>query len=229
MTLLISSLAPVLIVIVYIYVKDKFEKESKIALLKNFLLGAVVSVLISFVLYTLYNNYLPQSDELSVIDQFIKAFFVVALIEEFSKYIIVRYYTQPKNAFNEPFDGIIYAVIISMGFAAVENIFYVLEGGLYIAFLRAFTAIPAHATFAVIMGYFMGKAKFSDRKAYWNLIGLGGAILFHGSYDFFIFINFIPGVAIGAIISLLIGLILAKKAIKIHQENSFFKNKKISS
>lgn len=223
MILLISSLAPVIIVIVYIYIKDKFEKESKIALFKNFLLGAIVSVLISFTLYTLYDTYLPQPDELSVFDQFIKAFFVVGFVEEFSKYIIVRYYAQPKEAFNEPFDGIIYAVMISMGFAAVENIFYVLEYGLSTALLRAFTAVPAHATFAVIMGYFMGKAKFSNRKVYWNLVGLGSAILFHGAYDFFIFINFIPGVASGAIISLLIGLFLAKKAIKIHQENSFFK------
>ena len=224
MTILIASLAPVIIVIVYIYIKDKFEKESKMALLKNFLLGAIVSILISFALYTLYDNYLPQSDEYSVLDQFIKAFFVVALIEEFSKYIIVRYYSQPKKSFNEPFDGIIYAVMVSMGFAAVENIFYVMESGLTTAFLRAFTAIPAHATFAVIMGYFMGKAKFSNRKSYWNLIGLGGAILFHGAYDFFIFINFIPGIAIGAFVSLFIGLVLAKKAIKIHQQNSFFIN-----
>jgi len=223
MSLLIASLAPVLIVIIYIYVKDKFEKESKRALLKNFLLGAIVSVVISFILYNIYNSYLPQSDNFSVFEQFIKAFFVVALIEEFSKYIIVRYYAQPKNAFNEPFDGIIYAVMVSMGFAAVENIFYVIEGGFPTAFLRAFTAIPAHATFAVIMGYFMGKAKFTNNKAKWNLIGLGGAILFHGAYDFFLFINFIPGITIGAFVSLIIGIILSRKAIKIHQKDSFFR------
>lgn len=223
MSLLIASLAPVFIVIVYIYIKDKFEKESKRFLLKNFLLGAIFSVIISLVLYTIYENYFPKSDEFSVLEQFLKAFFVVALIEEFSKYIIIRYYTQRKKAFNEPFDGIIYAVMVSMGFAAVENIFYVIEGGLSVALLRAFTAIPAHATFAIIMGYYMGKAKFSNNKAKWNLIGLLGAIIFHGSYDFFLFINFIPGIAIGAFVSLLVGIILSRKAIKIHQQNSFFK------
>ena len=223
MNLLITSLAPVLIVIVYINAKDKFEKESKKALFKNFLLGAIVSIIISFILYNIYNSYLPQPDEFSVLDQFIKAFFVVALIEEFSKYLIVRYYAQPKKGFNEPFDGIIYAVMVSMGFAAVENIFYVIEGGLPTALLRAFTAIPAHATFAVIMGYFMGKAKFSNNKTTWNLIGLGGAILFHGAYDFFLFINFIPGIATGAFVSLIFGVILSRKAIKIHQDNSYFK------
>lgn len=86
-------------------------------------------------------------NDFSVWQQFVKAFFVVALIEEFSKYIIVRYYNQPRKWFNEPFDGIIYAVMVSMGFAAFENILYVLQGGFEVALLRAFTAIPAHATF----------------------------------------------------------------------------------
>lgn len=223
MNLLIASLAPVFIVIVYIYIQDKFEKESKRLLFKNFLMGAIASVLISLALYNISNNYLPKSNEFSILEQFFKAFFVVALIEEFSKYVIIRYYSQRNNAYNEPFDGIIYAVMVSMGFAAMENIFYVLEGGMSVAVLRAFTAIPAHATFAVIMGYFMGKAKFSNNKAKWNLIGLLGAIIFHGTYDFFLFINFIPGIMIWAFFSLLIGIVLSIKAIKIHQQNSFFK------
>ncbi len=66
---------------------------------------------------------LPLTNHTSIIQQFIKAFFVVALTEEFSKYIIVRYYAQKNTAFNEPFDGIMYAVMVSMGFAATENIF----------------------------------------------------------------------------------------------------------
>lgn len=113
--------------------------------------------------------------------------------------------------------------MVSMGFAAVENLLYVLEGGLEVALMRAFTAIPAHATFAIIMGYFMGKAKFSNHRMKWNLIGLSCAILFHGAYDFFLFINFIPGISIGAFVSLIIGIILSNKAIKEHQKNSNFK------
>jgi len=223
MSLLITAIAPVFIVIIYIYIKDKFEKESKLLLFYTFLFGAILSILISTILYVLYDSFLPKAEEFSVLDQFIRAFFVVALIEEFSKYIIVRYYSQPKKDFNEPFDGIVYAVMVSMGFAAVENIFYVIEGGIGVALLRAITAIPAHATFGIIMGYFMGIAKFSNHKRKWNLIGLSLAIVFHGTYDFFLFINFIPGISIGAFISLFIGIILSKKAIKIHQENSNFK------
>ena len=115
--------------------------------------------------------------------------------------------------------------MVSMGFAATENIFYVLDGGYYTALARAFTAVPAHATFGILMGYFMGKSKFSKQSKRHNIIGLLLAILFHGAYDFFLFIDFIPGIWIGAFISLGIGILLSRKAIKIHQENSHFKLK----
>ena len=223
MSLLTLAIAPVIVIIFYVYIRDKFEKEPKKLLFYTFLIGAIASVLISTILYSISNFFLPKAQEFSVFDQFLKAFFVVALIEEFSKYVIVRYYNQPKKAFNEPFDGIIYAVMVSMGFAFIENIFYVLDGGISVAILRAFTAVPAHATFGIIMGYFMGKAKFSKKKSRWNLIGLTMAILFHGAYDFFLFINFIPGISIGAFISLVIGIIFSRKAIKLHQNNSTFK------
>jgi len=223
MSLLTLAIAPVIVIFFYVYIRDKFEKEPKKLLFYTFLIGAIASVLISTILYSISNFFLPKAQEFSVFDQFLKAFFVVALIEEFSKYVIVRYYNQPKKAFNEPFDGIIYAVMVSMGFAFIENIFYVLDGGISVAILRAFTAVPAHATFGIIMGYFMGKAKFSKKKSRWNLIGLTMAILFHGAYDFFLFINFIPGISIGAFISLVIGIIFSRKAIKLHQNNSTFK------
>jgi RsiW-degrading membrane proteinase PrsW (M82 family) len=222
MNLFLLAAAPVIAVIIYIYIKDKYEKEPKLLLLYSFLLGTIVSVLISSILYVIYDVLLPHPDKLNIFHQFLKAFFMIGLVEEFSKYIIVRYYAQPKKAFNEPFDGIIYAVMVSMGFAFVENVLYVFNGGVQVALLRAITAIPAHAVFAIIMGYFMGIAKFSNHKVKWNLAGLSLAILFHGSYDFFLFINFIPGFSIGAFIALGIGIILARKAIKNHQNNSKF-------
>ena len=147
----------------------------------------------------------------------------MALVEEFSKYIIVRFYAQKNKEFNEPFDGIVYALMVSMGLAALENILYTFQYGFRVGFTRAFTAVPAHATFGVIMGYFMGKAKFSNNSIKLNLLGLLFATLFHGSYDFFLFINFIPGIYIGAFVSLLIGIMSSKKAISRHQNSSNFK------
>ena len=224
MNLLAVAIAPIFIIILYIYFKDKYEKEPKRLLLYNFLLGAFVSIIITTIIYYVFDMVLPLTNRTSIFQQFIKAFFVVGLTEEFSKYIIIRYFAQSNAAFNEPFDGIVYAVMVSMGFAATENIFYVLEGGYQTALIRAFTAVPAHATFGILMGYFMGKAKFSNNRIILNLSGLMLATIFHGAYDFFLFIDFVPGIWVGAFISLFVGILLSRKAIKRHQINSHFKN-----
>ncbi|SFW67621.1 Membrane proteinase PrsW, cleaves anti-sigma factor RsiW, M82 family [Sinomicrobium oceani] len=221
--LIVFALAPVVAVILYIYVKDKYEKEPLWLLLLCFVFGAVVSVIITMIISALYEQALPLYYSDNIIQEFVRAFLVVALTEEFSKYVIVRYFAQPKKDFNEPFDGIVYAVMVSMGFAATENIIYVLGGGYQVALVRAFTAVPAHATFGVLMGYFMGRAKFSPNRKLLNFCGLFLAVLFHGAYDFFLFINFIPGTWVGAFVSLAIGIFLSRKVIKKHQDNSQFR------
>ncbi len=216
MNLLLLAVAPVMVIILYIYFKDKFEKEPIKFLFKNFMLGATASVLITAILSGILINLIPLTDSKSIIQQFVQAFVVVALVEEFAKFIIVKYYAQNNKEFNEPFDGIVYAVMVSMGFAALENVLYTFQHGAATGVLRAFTAVPAHATFAILMGYFMGKAKFSTNKTKLNFIGLLIATLFHGAYDFFLFIDFVPGIATGAFISLAIGIFLSNKAIKKH-------------
>ena len=86
-----------------------------------------------------------------------------------------------------------------------------------------FTAVPAHATFAIIMGFFLGKAKFTHRKVlYFSVLALVAAAIFHGSYDYFLFISFIPGLWAGAVISLVIGFVLSRKAVRLHQQTSPF-------
>ncbi|MCP4054603.1 PrsW family intramembrane metalloprotease [Mesoflavibacter zeaxanthinifaciens subsp. sabulilitoris] len=224
MQLIIMALAPIATIVAYIYFKDKYEKEPTRLLIISFLLGAIVSVIITTIFYIFFNNFLPLEDKLSVWEQFKQAFFVVGFSEELSKYLIVLLFAQRHKEFNEPFDGIVYAVMVSMGFAATENIMYVLQHGASTALLRAFTAVPAHATFGILMGYFMGMAKFKPNKLFLNLCGLLLAIVFHGAYDFFLFINFIPGIWVGAFVSLALGLFLSRKAIKRHQKGSFFKN-----
>lgn len=225
MSLLLLAVAPSMIIMGYIYFRDKFEREPFGLLLKNFLLGATVSIILTFALSKLLEGVLPPLDRFSIIDMFIKAFVAVALVEEFSKYLIVRYVAQRNKEFDEPFDGIVYAVMVSMGFATLENVLYVYSYGFETGVLRAFTAVPAHATFAILMGYYMGKAKFSKNRFQLNMMGLLAATLFHGAYDFFLFINYVPGIAIGAFASLLVGIILSRKAMKIHQKNSLFRQK----
>lgn len=223
MKLLLLAVAPAMVIMLYIYFKDTFEKEPIKLLLKNFFLGATLSILLTFVLGFFVGSVLPVTDSQSIWQMAIKAFITVALVEEFSKFVIVQRFAQNREEYNEPFDGIVYAVMVSMGFATLENILYVFQYGFGTGVFRAFTSVPAHATFAILMGYFMGKAKFSDRKWRLNMMGLLIATLFHGAYDFFLFINFVPGIAIGAFISLLIGLYFSRIAMKRHQKRSQFR------
>ena len=115
MNLILCAVAPILTIIIYIYFQDKYEKEPLGLLIASFLFGAIVSVIITTILYLASDKVIPMTNEYSIWQQFVQAFIVVALSEEFSKYIIVKYYAQPKKAFNEPFDGIVYAVMVSMG------------------------------------------------------------------------------------------------------------------
>jgi protease PrsW len=208
--------------------KDKHEREPLSLLLISFLYGGLSTLVTLFVSWPV--NVLILTKEDDVIEQFFNAFFKVALIEEFSKFIFVRFILYNNKNFNEPFDGIVYAVMVSMGFATVENIIYVFQYGFTTGVLRMFTAVPAHAAFAVLMGFFLGKAKFTHRKGlYFSLIALLAPTLFHGSYDYFWFISFVPGIWIGAILSLVICFVLSRKAIRIHQQASPFMDAELSS
>ena len=205
--LLAIALAPGVAIGVYIYLKDHHEREPIGLLLRAFFFG-ILSVVVTLLIS-------------GIIDQFIT---IVALVEEFSKFIFVRGILYNSNHFNEPFDGIVYSVMVSMGFATLENVLYAFEGGMGTALMRMFTAVPAHATFAVLMGFYLGKAKFEHKKGYFALHALGVATLFHGAYDYCLFVSWVPGIVLGALLSLIIGIWLSKKAIRIHQLASPFKN-----
>ncbi|MCR9152726.1 MAG: PrsW family glutamic-type intramembrane protease [Bacteroidetes bacterium] len=223
MNLFFLAIAPAVVIILYIYFKDKFEKEPWRLLSKNFFLGASLSIALTLGVSYLLNPLLFGLSDNAVWAMFIKAFIGVALVEEFSKYLVVRFAAQRNPEFNEAFDGIVYAVMVSMGFATLENILYVYNYGAETGILRAFTAVPAHASFGILMGFFMGKAKFSKFRWGYNMLGLLAATLFHGAYDFFLFIHWIPGITIGAFASLALGLFLSNRAIKSHQKNSIFR------
>jgi RsiW-degrading membrane proteinase PrsW (M82 family) len=220
-TLLAIALAPGGAIVFYIYLKDKYEREPISLLAKSFsygFLSVVLTLLISIPI-----EYIIPIDKTSISEQALHAFLLVALIEEFSKFVFVRWVLYKNPNFNEPYDGIVYAVMVSMGFATLENIMYVFEEGIGTGIFRMFTAVPAHATFAILMGYFLGKAKFEQNKSHYAIYALGVATLFHGAYDYFLFISFVPGIALGAVVSLVVGIWLSRKAIKIHQEASPFR------
>ena len=220
--LLALAMAPGAAIGLYIYLKDKHEREPLGLLMRSFFFGGL-SVVVTLLISQGLDNFITL-DPKSVGEQAIQAFFIVALVEEFSKFIFVRGILYNNPNFNEPFDGIVYSVMVSMGFATFENIMYVVEGGYETALMRMFTAVPAHATFAILMGFYLGKAKFEHKKSYYAIHALGVATLFHGAYDYCLFISFVPGIVFGALASLLVGVWLSRKAIRIHQFASPFIN-----
>jgi len=223
MFLLALALAPGAAIALYIYLKDKHEREPLGLLLMSFLYGifsTFVTLIVSMPL-----DYMIMIDQQDAVELFADVFFKVALVEEFSKFIFIRFLLFRNKNFNEPFDGIVYATMVGMGFATLENIIYVYQYGMATGILRMFTAVPAHACFAILMGYYLGRAKFSKEKnLYFTLLALISATVFHGLYDYFLFITFVPGIWIGAAISLIVAIILSRKAIKIHQAASPFIN-----
>jgi RsiW-degrading membrane proteinase PrsW (M82 family) len=219
------ALAPGVAITLYIYLKDKHEREPLSLLMISFFYG-ILSTVITFSISIPLNILIELRDD-DYIQNFFSAFFKVALVEEFSKFLFVRCILYPNKNFNEPFDGIVYAVMVSMGFATLENVLYVFEYGFQTGLLRMFTAVPAHATFGVMMGFFLGKAKFTkSRSIYFSIVALLAATAFHGAYDYFWFIGHVKGIWAGtwagAIISLVIGLVMSRNAIKLHQQASPF-------
>ena len=221
MLLLAIAAAPVLYLIFLFYHKDKFDKEPLRMLLFAFL-GGCISIFPAILFEGLWQHY-GFTQEGSNLYLAFYAYIVVGFSEEISKFFFVRRIMK-KSYVDEPYDGILYSVMVSLGFAFIENIFYVFEHGSGVGIMRAFTAVPAHTTFAAVMGYFLAKAKFNGNHTFNTWLGIGGAVVLHGSYDYFLFINNIPLIQLGAIVSLILGVWLTRKAIKIHNDSSPFRN-----
>ena len=225
MTLLALAIAPGIAICLYIFIKDIYNREPKRLLLASFLFGCL-SILPA---YFIEKAALPYFDA-SITSLAILAYLVVALSEELSKFVVLRSYCYPQRKFDEPLDGIVYSVMVSMGFATVENINYVLIYGYNTAFTRMFLSVPAHATFAVVMGYFVGKAKFDSANNFrFMLMGIGLAVFFHGTFDFFLFLQvnekvneYVSDSLLfgGAIASYLVAIILSRKHIRLHHKIS---------
>ena len=187
--LIFIACIPIILMCTYIYKKDK-DKEPTKTLRKIFIYG-VISIVPIVVLEILANKIII--DKNSIVSLFINIFVTIGLIEEGIKWTIVNKSVYDDIEFNHAYDAIIYSVFVSLGFALVENFIYVISNGVSIGILRALTTIPAHTFTAVIMGYFLGKAKQEDinknevlAKKY-MFLSLIGPILCHTVYDFLIF------------------------------------------
>lgn len=187
------ALIPPLFLMGIIYKQDLVESEPAGLLIQTFLLGCLVPVFVLLVdlPFSILISFFGSGILYHAAHYFIK----VALVEEAGKWIMLRLRIWNNKEFNYRFDGIVYSVTVSLGFAAIENLLYVFNYGFSTGILRAVTAIPAHTMFAIFMGYYMGEAKYYTvlRKpalAKSNKIkSLLVPVLLHGSYDFIATIN----------------------------------------
>ena len=214
------AITPGIALAILVYFHDKYEKEP-FRLLRNSFLFGMLSV-VPAVIVELLEGAVGFNENGHIIKTFFYAMIGVGLVEELSKYFFVRVYAYSKAAFNEPFDGIVYSVMVAMGFATAENILYSISHDTGTMVLRMFTAVPLHATCGVIMGFFMGLAKFRARPITYIFIGLLLATLAHGAYDFFLFQQDYPLLTVLAFVSLAISIVFSYLAIRGARKRSPF-------
>jgi RsiW-degrading membrane proteinase PrsW (M82 family) len=181
MYLLIASIAPAVIIMYIIYRHDTV-KEPLSMLVKAFF-GGVLSIAITLIItYPILGIELNSG----AMKSFFDAFFKAGIPEEFSKWLIFYWLIRKAKDFDQYYDGILYAIFISMGFALVENIMYVFENGMTTAIVRSIISVPGHMLFAIPMGYFLSISRFeSGTSARFHVfLSLAIPILLHGTFDF---------------------------------------------
>ncbi len=187
MNLLLITILPSLVILVYFIYSDKF-KEPKNLIIKVFLLGVLICFPAGYLNY--FSDILIPQTELG--ERLSSSFLGPAIWEELLKFSILYLFIVKKKEFNEPMDGIVYGVAASLGFATYENYYYVysyaVELGVSseaVAYLRAFSAVPMHGLNGCIMGFYFGQFAFTGERKYLGF-SLLMPFIFHGAYNYFI-------------------------------------------
>ncbi|MGN0992466.1 MAG: PrsW family intramembrane metalloprotease [Bacilli bacterium] len=196
--LLFISIIPVVLLGLYIYKKDSV-KEPKSLLLGLFSSGFLASflVIIINVLMALLTPEFYISDNYNKFNfafLFFLIFIEIALVEEFCKWIMIRLIGYNHKDFDQLYDIIVYSAFVALGFAAIENIFYVIEGGFTLGIYRAIFSVPGHVAFGVFMGYYLGLAKMWEKKNktkhnIYMLLSIFVPALLHTIYNFCLMIE----------------------------------------
>ncbi|WCN36732.1 glutamic-type intramembrane protease PrsW [Aneurinibacillus uraniidurans] len=174
-----AAVAPGIAILSYFYLKDKYEIEPLHMVVRMFIIGLLLVFPVMVVQFGI-------QEELQL-GAFAQSYVLSGFLEEFFKWFIIYYTVYQHVEFDEPYDGIVYAVAVSLGFATLENFFYLREhGGATAAFYRALLPVSGHGLFGVLMGYYFGKAKFSasrTRRRLYLVISLAIPVILHGTYD----------------------------------------------
>ncbi len=188
--LIAAAVIPAIFLMIRVWRADRLEPEPP-RLMLNLVTAGVISALIALVSERILSFILDSTvEQTTLLYQALLYFVVVAVSEEGAKYFMLKRRTWRNPEFNCQYDGVVYAVFVSLGFALWENISYVLHYGFQTALVRAVTAIPGHACFGVFMGVFYGAAKRLDNEGKTGAsrlcrrVGLLMSMLLHGAYDF---------------------------------------------
>ena len=184
MSILLITIVPSIIILLFFFLSDKF-KEPKSTIAIVFFLGILICLPAGIINTFVDNNF---KDHLS--DRVIVSFAGPAWCEEFLKFIILYFIVLRRNEFNEPMDGIVYGVTVSLGFATYENYNYVFHWAeiweidpMQMAIWRSYSAVPLHGLAGCIMGFYFGKYAFTAEKKY-LILSLLIPFLVHGFYNF---------------------------------------------
>lgn len=187
-TLIRIAVIPGLIIIGYVYLKDKVEKEPLPLILKLIAFGAACCYVAGFA-ENVAAGFLPSYPKGTLNYALINAFLLAAFWEELIKFLALKLGSWKNSSFNYRFDGVVYGVSVAVGFAVLENVMYVSMYGFATALVRAFTAVPLHAFCGAAMGIFYSYAKEAsilgqNGKSMFNrILALVVPMLIHGVYD----------------------------------------------
>jgi RsiW-degrading membrane proteinase PrsW (M82 family) len=217
------AIIPGLVICYLIFRMDKYEREPLGALLLCFFLGMLATL--PAIGIQSWSGAMSSIHSSSAAITFLSSFGIVAASEEVAKCAVLLLGAFPRKFFNEPVDGIVYAVLVGMGFATVENLIYANNFGLETTVVRAFTAVPAHFVFAIVQGYYIGLAKFTpERRGELILQGLGISIVLHGAYDFLILQELSEWLSVLGSVSVYVCLYFCGSLVREHLDNSPFKS-----
>ncbi len=182
--ILSAGIAPGLALLVFFYLRDHYESEPIVTVVKSFLYGVIITFPVMFLQYVL-------KEEQFLTGNASQAFLSAAGPEEFMKWFVLYFLIYTHTHFDQPFDGIVYATSVSLGFATAENVLYLATHGVQYAFIRALLPVSSHALFGVIMGYYFTRAKFGNKKSEKKMLVFAflASFFLHGSFDYILFIQ----------------------------------------
>ncbi len=195
--ILFIAMIPAIILGIYIYKRDIVEKEPVSLLIKLLFFGVLATGVSLFFENIFQNLFLKNVGSYDLFATFIKSFLIIGFTEEFIKWLFVYVLTWKNKNFDYVYDAIVYSSFVSIGFAAIENLLVIIlnNASIAVAIKRGLISVPAHVFFAILAGYYLGKAKKYENRNWKKksrqsiILSIILPIMVHGLFDFILFVG----------------------------------------